>query len=102
MNNMKVKVKNMCSPRSGNSVANQFKILTSEGVYFQSYRSVVCFIPYGDSPVFGEDWDFSVTTLKYLYQFLSEMGIKLPEARSGKAAIQKGIDTGLFRYDPDL
>ena len=99
-----MKVKNMVSIRSGRPVANQFKILTDEGVYFQSYDSTICYCPYHKygRPIFGKDWDYSVTTLKYLYQFLSEMGIKLPEARSGKAAIQRGIDTGLFRYDPDL
>ncbi len=97
-----IKVKSMVSPRSGRSVANQFRIMTDSGEYFQSYNSVVCYVPYNGNPIFGEDWDYSVTTLKYLYQFLSEMEVKLPEARSGKAAIQKGIDTGLFRYDPDL
>lgn len=99
-----IKVKSMVSPRSGRSVANQFRIMTDGGEYFQSYDSVVCYVPYHKygRPIFGKDWDYSVTTLKYLYQFLTEMGIKLPEARSGKASIQKGIDTGLFRYDPDL
>ena len=101
---MKVKVKNMCPPRSGNPVANQFKILTSKGIYFQSYKSVVCFIPYDcDALVcFGNDWDYGRTTMKYLHKFLNDYCVNLPDAKSFKESVKKGIDTGLFRYDPNL
>ena len=40
---MKVKVSNMYST-NGNLVPNQFKIYTSEGSYFQSYRTIIAFI----------------------------------------------------------
>jgi hypothetical protein len=69
-----MKVRQMHSPRSGNAVANQFVIRTSEGQYFQSYTSVIAFIPIDGSPVQldGYYWDYSRTTSKYLNQFLGE------------------------------
>ena len=35
-----VKVKNMLSSR-GNKIANQFEIISPEGIYFQSYKSII-------------------------------------------------------------
>ena len=43
-----IKVENMRSS-SGREVANQFRIWTKEGVYFQSYRSIIAFRPYLNS-----------------------------------------------------
>jgi len=67
-----VKVKNMTSS-SGREVPNQFEIRTDKGVYFQSYQSIIAFIPHGKGNiVLGTDWDYSVTTGKYRNMFLGE------------------------------
>lgn len=66
----KIKVRNMESPRSYRSVANQFIIDTDEGRYFQSYSTIIAFVK-GDKVVLDENkWNYSVTTAKYRNQFL--------------------------------
>ena len=70
---MKIKVKQMTSPRSGGSVANQFIIYTPKGIYFQSYRSIIAFRPNNGKTVLDEYyWDYSRTTSKYRNEFLGE------------------------------
>ena len=53
---------------------NQFKVYTDEGVYFQSYDSVVAFKPNSSEEKIrvGVDWDYSRTTMKYVGQFLGQ------------------------------
>jgi len=74
---LKVKVRNM-EGRNGNSVPNQFVIETDEGDYFQSYKSIIAFIPSfecNDQVAVYLDrnkWDYSVTTGRYRNQFLGE------------------------------
>lgn len=65
-------------------VANQFIITTSEGRYFQSYESVIAYIPHmhndyhitkdiDDQIMLDEKyWDYSNTTSKYRSIFLGE------------------------------
>lgn len=66
----------MVSPSTGREVANQFIIRTKDGEYFQSYRSVIAFRPFGQ--ITGKivldvnDWDYSRTTGKYRNIFLDE------------------------------
>lgn len=73
----KIKVSNMQSPRGG-TVANQFKIRTDAGKYFQSYDSVIVFRPWGEitpeNPITldSQYWDYSTTTGKYRNMFLGE------------------------------
>lgn len=73
----------MTSPRSGNPVANQFVTTTKDGCYFQSYRTVIARCEEGryqngnvtfykpTKIVLDPHWNYSRTTSKYLYQFLS-------------------------------
>ena len=71
----RIQVSNMDSPRTGHPVANQFVIDTPEGVYFQSYRSIIAFKPNaaGEKITLDETyWDYSRTTGKYRNQFLGE------------------------------
>ena len=69
---MKVKVSNMYST-NGNLVPNQFKIYTSEGSYFQSYRTVIAFIDNNGKVFLDEDSrDYSRTTSKYRNLFLNK------------------------------
>ena len=60
--------------RTGRAVPNQFEIYADDGVYFQSYSTVIAFRPYGDGKTQLDEsaWDYSVTTGKYRNQFLRE------------------------------
>lgn len=74
---MKVKVQSMTSPRTGNSVANQFIINTPDATYFQSYDSVIVKQEYtkhdGRKTYLDETfWNYSRTTSKYRSEFLNE------------------------------
>ena len=57
-----------------NIANNQFEVYTDEGVYFQSYDSVVAFKPNSceEKIRVGVDWDYSRTTMKYVGQFLGQ------------------------------
>ena len=68
-----VKVRNVLNG-NGRAIPNQFLIETPEGRYFQSYQSIIAFIPCsGNSIVLDHDsWDYSVTTGKYRNMFLHE------------------------------
>ena len=86
-----MKIYPITSPRSGKAVANQFKIHTEEGVYFQSYQSIIAFVPAvsdGSKKTQLDEhfWDYSVTTSKYRNQFL---GLSSKE-------IKAKIDSGEF------
>ncbi len=59
---------------NGKEVPNQFKILMEDGVYFQSYKTLIAFKSYdGDRIILDRDaWDYSKTTSAYLNRFLNE------------------------------
>ena len=68
----KIKVENMLGS-SDREVANQFRIFSDDGVYFQSYASVIAFKPHKGKIQLDEDkWDYSKTTGKYRNIFLRE------------------------------
>ncbi len=83
MNN--TKVKNM-SGKTGKPIANQFIISTDEGIFFQSYNSIICKQADGKTYLDSYYWDFSVTTGKYRNIFLNE----------GIAETRKKIDSGEY------
>lgn len=71
----KIKVENMLSQRGNREVPNQFRITTDEGIYFQSYKSVIAYIPRNNPRAVVLDinyWDYSTTTGKYRNDFLGE------------------------------
>ena len=73
--------------KNGDPVKNQFIIRTEDGVYFQSYNSIIAFCDKkGKITLDADKWDFSVTTGKYRNQFLSET----------KAETEKKIKTGVY------
>lgn len=93
---LKIRVKQMQSPKSQNAVANQFVITTKDGEYFQSYRSIIAFRPFGrtgdeatDSRIVLDEyyWNYSRTTGKYRNQFLGE----------NTKDTQKKIDSGIYK-----
>ena len=65
-------VQNLTS-NQGNKIANQFEVTTKKGRYFQSYESMIVFIPSNGGKIqLGEDWNYSQTTSKYRNIFLGE------------------------------
>ena len=71
------RIENMTSESSGREIPNQFRIWTDEGVFFQSYRTLIAFRPVNREPggptcYLSESWDYSRTTGKYRNQFLRE------------------------------
>jgi hypothetical protein len=83
---MKMKVSNLESSR-GNTVPNQFEIRTDEGVFFQSYNSMICFVPRVGKTLLDETyWNYSKTTSKYRSVFLGESTIET----------KKRIDDGTY------
>lgn len=93
-----VKVRSLNSPKSGRPVANQFVIETARGQYFQSYNSIIVFIPQGEYTKYNTEkenkitldqayWDYSRTTGKYRNIFLGE----------NTAETRKKIKSGVYR-----
>ena len=68
----KIKVSNMLSP-SGKAIPTQTNIKTADGVYFQSYSTLIAFENNnGDVFLDKKKWDCSVTTGRYRNIFLGE------------------------------
>ena len=61
-------VRPLTSPRSGDAVKNQVEIVMDNGVVFQSYSSTIA-IKHKGVVYLTNDFDYSVTTSKYLKQF---------------------------------
>ena len=69
---MNAKVENLKS-RNGNAVPNQLRVRTDKGVYFQSYESIIVFVPVkGKTQLDSKFWNYSNTTSKYRNIFLNE------------------------------
>lgn len=67
---------------------NQITVEVTEGKFFQSYDSKICFIPNNGSPIQldRKKWDYSKTTGKYRNIFLGE----------DKKETQKKINNGTY------
>ena len=64
---MKIKVQNLRSSNN-NPVPNQFLIYQNDNIYFQSYYSTIAKIERNGQLILDSNrWDYSRTTLKYLY-----------------------------------
>jgi len=69
------------------AVKNQFEIQTKDGIYFQSYNSLIVFKPVkGKIKLDRQYWDYSVTTSKYRNLFLGE----------NKKATERKIKEGVY------
>ena len=62
------KVYALTSPRSGDAVKNQVEIVMDNGIVFQSYSSTIA-VKHKGVVYLTSDFDYSVTTSKYLKQF---------------------------------
>lgn len=56
---------------NGNAIANQFKIITKDGCFFQSYQTIIAKISKGEVTL-DPNYNCSRTTTKYLRAFLGE------------------------------
>ena len=82
---MKTNVTNMLS-HNGNKIANQFEIRANDGLYFQSYNSVIAVIRNDGKIELDEHyWDYSQTTGKYRNLFLNET------KKETEAKIKQGV-----------
>lgn len=105
-----VRVTAIKSRRSNRPVPNQYTITIGDQVHMQSYRSHIATWDRGHRLLtLGPDWDYSITTIKYLHQWLHET---LPGAvyecifdgrkKTIKGQIQAAIDRGYIYLDPLL
>ena len=72
-----MRVTNLRSPRTGAKVANQFIIESDDSDTFQSYDSTIAKYSNNNGDILlevGDDWDYSITTMRYFKQFLSGYG----------------------------
>lgn len=94
MNTQYIRVESMTSRRSNRAVANQFMIYAPEGVYFQSYNTIIAFAPRPTGNIILDEnsWDYSRTTLKYLGQFLTPH-----TSPQTKRDIEKRISEGVYK-----
>ena len=75
-----VKVRNITSERSGESVRNQFIIKVDGVKYFQSYDTTIAKYDYRNNKLYvvRGATDYSTTTSKYFYKFLrDEVGLSV-------------------------
>lgn len=105
----KLKIIPCTSTRTGEAVKNQYVISFPSGLAFQSYNSLIA--TYIDGVLtLGCDFDYSVTTSKYLHQFLydycysiyKEIYNQFPKAKSLKEALYKAIKSGLIQYNENM
>ena len=85
------RVYNLTSSRSGSPVANQYEIITKDNYIFQSYNSIIAKVNRKTNQITLDDfyWDYSVTTFKYLRQFL--------DISLSKDEIKRNIDIGVYK-----
>ena len=57
---------------NGNEIPNQFIIESEDGIFFQSYRSIIAKKQAGKITLDPVYWDYSTTTGKYRNLFLGE------------------------------
>lgn len=102
-----IKIEPCTSNRTGENVKNQY-IITAPGCYaFQSYDSLIAVYDIENQILtLGRYFDYSVTTSKYLNQFLKgycyNIYIQLPSGTSLKNILQKAIDSGVIKYNSDM
>ena len=63
------KVVPMCG-RTGNAVANQYRVYLGNRCYFQSYETLIAMVDRG-KVYLSPNWEYSRTTTKYLGNFLN-------------------------------
>lgn len=102
-------VRPIISPRSGEAVRNQYSIEFPGGVAFQSYDSLIAIFEREDGRLtLGRDFDYSVTTSKWLHEWLRENFPFWDDIRSeyqGKSlsdTLRKAMAAGCIGYDENM
>lgn len=88
-------VHNIISKRSNRPVANQFILTTEKATYFQSYNTLIAKVENNGKVTLASAWDYSVTTSKYLYQFLKEY---VGHSDLNSKSVKKLIKDKTFKY----
>lgn len=84
----KMLVQNLRSPRTGNSVANQFEIVDGNTAYLQSYSTLIA-KKTGFEYTISSNWDYSRTTTKYFTEWLRDYGFNQLEIDTLKKWLRK-------------
>jgi len=72
-----VKVENFKSDKSGQPIANQFRITLQNGIeVFQSYNSIICVKANNEIYLDYDRWNYSRTTSRYRNIFLNETTVE--------------------------
>lgn len=87
---------------------NQFLIREDNKIIFQSYNSIIAIWDYSKKKLtLGYDWDYSTTTSKHLYYFISDYVNdreieEVNEKANKRQYINKLIEKNVILYDEDL
>ena len=96
-------VQNMHSTRSGRPVPNQFIIRVNRLTIFQSYTSIIAVTKWNMENILldGKFHNYSVTTSKYLYQFLGMKRKSIDEMEKAKTLIYTDLNQGMLNPQED-
>ena len=96
-------VQNMHSTRSGRPVANQFIIRINRLTIFQSYTSIIAVTKWNMENILLDEkfHNYSVTTSKYLYQFLGMKRKGIDEMERAKTLIYTDLNQGMLNPQED-
>ena len=90
LKNVEYKTEFLRGTRAGNQVVMIINTKDNHTEIFQSYDSLICKVDYNKKQiVVSNKWNYSITTLKYFYQFLKEyVGIDLSCKKSIESAFK--------------
>lgn len=79
----------------------------TDEIFLQSYNSTVAVLDRESGIVtLGRHWDYSVTTLKHVYNFLEQyapsISYNLCNSRTKKRSIERLIENNYIMYDVEL
>lgn len=91
-----MQVSNVSNKQGTGTVKNQFEINTPEGIYFQSYKTVIAFRSLlGEVTLDVNAWNYSTTTSRYRNLFLGattqEVKARIKSGEYKLADLNKGL-----------
>ena len=96
-------VQNMHSNRSGRPVPNQFIIRVNRLTIFQSYTSIIAVTKWNMENILLDEkfHNYSVTTSKYLYQFLGMKRKSIDEMEKAGTLVYTDLNQGMLNPQDD-
>ena len=96
-------VQNMHSTRSGRPVANQFIIRVNRLTIFQSYTSIIAVTKWNMENILLDEkfHNYSVTTSKYLYQFLNMKRKGIDAMEKAGTVVYTDLNNGMLNPKED-